>query len=110
METLMNLKDMMKQAQEMQKQMEKLDQEMALKTVEGVSGGGLVKVVLNGKGDLISIDIDPEQIKADEKVILEDLIVAAHAKAKESLGEQNTSSLKDITKGLSLPPGMKMPF
>lgn len=106
----MKLDALMKQAQEMKKQIEKLDQEMAEKTVEGVAGGGLVKIVLNGKGDMISISIDPEQINPSEKVILEDLIVAAHAKAKEKLGDQNASSLKNITNGLSLPAGFKLPF
>ncbi|MBM3610385.1 MAG: YbaB/EbfC family nucleoid-associated protein [Alphaproteobacteria bacterium] len=107
---MMNLSALMKQAQEMKKQLEKLDEELAAKTVEGIAGGGLVKVVLNGKGDMISIAIDPEQINPDEKVILEDLIVAAHAKAKEKLGDQSAHGLKNLTSGLSLPPGLKLPF
>lgn len=106
----MKLDALLKQAQQMQAQLEKMQEELAQKTVEGISGGGMVKVVLNGHGTMLSITIDPDQIKPEEKVILEDLIVAAHNKAKEKLGDQSAAGLKQLTNGLSLPPGFKLPF
>ena len=77
-----NLGEMMKQVQEMQARMQDMQAKLEQTTVTGQSGGGLVKVTLNGKGALESMAIDPSLLKAEEKEIVEDLIVAAHADAK----------------------------
>ncbi len=74
--------NMMKQAQELQGRMADLQAEMERAQIEGRSGGGLVAVTLNGKGELTGVKIDPSLLKADEAEIVEDLIVAAHADAK----------------------------
>jgi len=75
--------NMMKQAQKLQKQMAEMQEEVARKTVEGSSGGGMVKVVANGNQDIISIKIDPEVVDPEDVELLEDLIVAAIANARE---------------------------
>ena len=75
----------------------------------GQSGGGLVKVTLNGKGTLAT-DIDASLLKSDEKEILEDLIVAAHADAKAKSEQLLAEEMKSITGGLPLPPGFQLPF
>ncbi len=77
-----NLGDMMKQVQEMQARMQDMQAKLSQTTVTGQSGGGLVKITLNGKGTLTATEIDPSLLKTEEKEILEDLIVAAHADAK----------------------------
>jgi hypothetical protein len=78
--------------------------------VDGESGGGLVKVTLTAKGELKSVRIDPSLLKADEKEILEDLIVSAHAQARAKADEAMAEKMKSITGGLQLPPGLKLPF
>ena len=79
-------------------------------TVTGQSGGGLVKVTLNGKGSLTHIAIDPSLLKADEREIVEDLIVAAHSDAKTKVENIMAEEMKQVTGGLPLPPGFKLPF
>ncbi len=76
----------------------------------GVSGAGLVKVTLQGKGTLKRIQIDPSLLKADEGEILEDLIAAAHASAKAKLDEEMAAETAKLTAGLPLPPGFSLPF
>jgi DNA-binding YbaB/EbfC family protein len=101
---------MMKQARALQEKMEQLQAEVAAMEVEGASGGGLVRVTMNGKNEMRKIAIDPSLLKAEEGEILEDLIVAAvndaRAKAENALSEK----MREMTGGLSLPPGMKLPF
>ena len=77
---------------------------------EGVSGAGLVKVRLNGKGGLNAISIDPSLLREGEGEILEDLIVAAHNDAKIKVEAVMAEKTKALTAGLPLPPGMKLPF
>jgi nucleoid-associated protein EbfC len=101
---------MMKQVQEMQARMQDMQAKLAQMTCTGQSGGGLVKVTLNGKGTLAGIDIDASLLKSDEKEILEDLIVAAHADAKGRLEQLLAEEMKSITGGLPLPPGFQLPF
>ena len=105
-----NLADIMKQVQSMQSKMTDMQAKLESTTVTGQSGGGLVKVTLNGKGVLAGIDIDASLMKADEKDILEDLIVAAHADAKSKAEAAAAEEMKSVTGGLPLPPGLKLPF
>ena len=98
-----NMGGMMKKVQEMQKELEN-------KSIEAESGGGMVKVVMNGKQIVQSINIDPSLLSEEEKDVLEDLIKAALNQAKEKVEEMSSEEMKKITGGLPLPPGMKMPF
>ena len=100
-----NMFDMMKQARQLQEKMAAMQEEMLHIEVEGASGGGLVKVVLNGKSEMASVRIDPSLLKGDEAEILEDLVVAAHNDAKGKLEEALKEKMAEITGGLQLPPG-----
>lgn len=101
---------MMGKVKEMQAKMEKLQADIAALEVEGKSGGGLVTVKLNGKGNLLGLKIDPSLFKEDDVEILEDLIVAAHNDAKERAEVITAEKTREITAGLPIPPGMKLPF
>ena len=103
-----DLMGMMKQVKEMQERMQEMQAELEKLEVEGQSGGGLVKVVLNGKGDMRKVEIDPSLAKPDEVEILEDLIVAASQDAKSKVESQMQDKMADVTGGLPLPPGMKL--
>jgi DNA-binding YbaB/EbfC family protein len=105
-----NLGDMMKQVQAMQSRMTDMQAKLEAATVTGQSGGGLVKVTLNGKGAMTALHLDSSLLKEDEKEILEDLIVAAHADAKTKSEALMAEEMKSVTGGLALPPGMKLPF
>jgi DNA-binding YbaB/EbfC family protein len=100
--------NMMKQAQELQGRMADLQAEMERAQVEGSSGGGLVVVTLNGKGEMTGIKIDPSLLKPDEAEIVEDLIVAAHTDAKAKVEQLLQEKMQSLTGGLPLPPGMKL--
>jgi nucleoid-associated protein EbfC len=104
----MDLMKMMKQAQDIQGRMQKMQEELADLEVEGQSGAGLVKVKLNGKLDLRSLKIDPSLIKAEEAEMLEDLIVAAFQDAKTKAETAVQAKMQEITGGLALPPGLKL--
>jgi DNA-binding YbaB/EbfC family protein len=105
-----NLGDMMKQVQAMQERMAEMQAKLEQASVTGQSGGGLVKVTLNGKGTMTGLVIDASMMKPEEKEILEDLIVAAHADAKAKSEAMMAEEMKSVTGGLPLPPGMKLPF
>ncbi|MFC3050410.1 YbaB/EbfC family nucleoid-associated protein [Kordiimonas pumila] len=105
-----NLTEMLKKAQEMQAKMGDMQAELAGFEIEGVAGAGLVKVVLTGQGDLKSVSIDPSLFSAEEKDVVEDLIVAAHAQAKAKVADAAAEHMKSLTGGMELPPGFKMPF
>jgi hypothetical protein len=105
-----NLGDMMKQVQAMQSKMADMQAKLETATVTGQSGGGLVKVTLTGKGAMSALNVDVSLLKEDEKEILEDLIVAAHADAKAKSEALMAEEMKSVTGGLALPPGMKLPF
>jgi len=105
-----NLGQMMKQAQEMQAKMGEMQERMDQTEVTGQSGGGMVEITLNGKGTMLGLKIDPTLIKADEAEVLEDLIVAAHNDAKTRVEAKVQSEMADLTGGLNLPPGFKLPF
>jgi DNA-binding YbaB/EbfC family protein len=105
-----NLGDMMKQVQAMQSRMAEMQAKLEQATVVGQSGGGLVKVTLSGKGVMTRLDLDPSLLKADEKEILEDLILAAHSDAKAKAEAMMAAEMQSVTGGLPLPPGFKLPF
>ena len=105
-----NFNDMMKKAQEMQKKMQEMQNSLSNLEVEGTSGGGMVKVIMNCKTEIKKIDVDPSIIKQDDKTMMEDLIVAALNDAKSKAEEKSKDEMKKLTGGLGLPPGMKMPF
>jgi len=106
----MDIMKMMKQAKDLQGKMAALQEEIAEIEVEGAAGAGLVKVVLNGKGEMRRIAIDPSLFKEDEVEILEDLILAAHNDAKGKAEAAMQEKMKELTGGLQLPPGMQLPF
>jgi hypothetical protein len=97
----------MKQAKELQSKMAEMQAEIEQLTRDGTAGAGLVTVTVNGKGEMRALNVDPSLMKPDEKEILEDLIVAAHADAKAKMEEALQEKMKDMTGGLPLPPGMK---
>ncbi|WP_320200293.1 YbaB/EbfC family nucleoid-associated protein [Agrobacterium sp. rho-13.3] len=101
---------MMGKVKEMQAKMEKMQEEIAALEVEGTSGGGLVAVKMSGKGSLLGVKIDPSLLKEDEIEILEDLLVAAHNDAKQRAEAVTAEKTRDLTAGLPIPPGMKLPF
>lgn len=101
---------MMGKVKEMQAKMEQMQAEIAALEVEGRSGGGLVTVRLNGKGEMLGLKIDPSLAKEDELEILEDLIVAAHKDAKTKADSETQEKSKALTAGLPIPPGFKLPF
>ncbi|MET3600319.1 YbaB/EbfC family nucleoid-associated protein [Martelella mangrovi] len=105
-----DLMGMMGKMKEMQAKMEQLQQDIAAVEVDGVSGGGMVNVKMTGKGEMISIKIDPTLLSEDDAEMLEDLIVAAHRDAKDRAEQKAEEMTKEITAGLPIPPGMKLPF
>lgn len=105
-----NLGNLMKQAQEMQAKMAEMQTRLAEMTIDGVAGGGLVTVTLNGKGEMKGISIDPSLIDPAEPEILEDLVMAAHGDAKSKAEARMQDEMKELTGGLQLPPGMSLPF
>lgn len=105
-----DLMGMMKQAKEMQSRMQEVQERIAALEVTGSSGGGLVVVTLGGKGDMKAMKVDPSLVKPDEAEILEDLILAAHNDARGKLDGRTAELAQEMTGGLSLPPGMKLPF
>jgi hypothetical protein len=104
----MDLMKLMKQAGEIQGRMQKLQEDLAALEVEGHSGGGLVKVTLNGKMEARGVKIDPSLIKAEEAEMLEDLILAALQDAKGKAEAAVQAKVQEITGGLALPPGLKL--
>jgi DNA-binding YbaB/EbfC family protein len=103
-----NFTSMMKQAQELQSRMTEMQAEMERARVEGQSGGGLVVLTMNGKGDLVAAKIDASLVKPEEAEILEDLIVAAHTDAKVKVERLMQEKMQSLTGGLPLPPGLKL--
>tara|TARA_Y100000590_G_scaffold334985_1_gene381210 strand:+ start:1100 stop:1423 length:324 start_codon:yes stop_codon:yes gene_type:complete len=107
---MINIGNMMKQAQQMQKKMAEVQEKLNSIEVEGTSGGGLVKIKSSAKGEIKQIIIDDSLFNKDEKEITEDLIVAAINDAKQKAETVSQEEMKKITGGMSLPPGMKLPF
>lgn len=103
-----DLMGMMKQAQQLQSRFAEMQQELESLEISGSSGGGLVTVTVNGRGELRGVKIDPSLMKPDETEIVEDLIVAATNDAKGRVETEVQSRMKDLTGGLPLPPGLKL--
>ena len=101
--------NLMKQAQEMQANMQKAQEELASLEVTGESGGGMVKVLMTGKHEVKRVDID-ETLLADDKDMLEDLVAAAINDATHKVESTTQERMSNLTAGINLPPGMKLPF
>ncbi len=105
-----NMSQIMKQAKAMQDKMAELQKKIEETEIEGSSGGGAVKIVMNGKHEVINIVIDKSIINPEESEVLEDLITAAINDANKKIAENTNSQLGSISSGMGLPPGMKLPF
>ena len=103
-----DLMGMMKKAQELQGKMQRMQEELSALEVSGQSGAGLVKVTLNGKGEMRSVKIDPSLLKPDDAEIVEDLVLAAFQDAKGKVEGEMQKRMQEVTGGLPLPPGLKL--
>jgi nucleoid-associated protein EbfC len=108
---LKDLSEIMRQAQQMQQRLQEAQERMEQITAEGASGAGMVKVTLKGKGELVSLTIDPSIINPSDKEIIEDLVKAAHSDARRRLDDAMAEAMKQATGGLGgMLPGFKLPF
>ena len=105
-----NLTEMLKKAQEMQSKMGDMQSGLADMTVEGEAGAGMVKVTLDGTGQMKNVSIDDSLFSTEDREVLEDLIVAAHNQAKAKVADAAAAQMKDLAGGMGLPDGFKMPF
>ena len=103
------LGNILKQAQKMQEDLQKAQEKMAREEVVGESGGGMVKVTMNGRHEVKRVEID-DSLMSEDKDMLEDLLAAAVNAASQKVGEKMQESMAGLTSGLPLPPGLKMPF
>jgi DNA-binding YbaB/EbfC family protein len=103
-----DLMGMMKQAQELQARIQKMQEELTQLEVEGRAGAGLVQVTLNGKGEVRRLKIDPSLLKPDEAESLADLIIAGFQDAKAKAEQAMQDKMSQVTGGLPLPPGLKL--
>jgi DNA-binding YbaB/EbfC family protein len=103
------LAGMLKQAQKMQEELKAAQEQLAREEVTGESGGGMVKVVMTGRHEVKRVEIDPS-LMGDDKEMLEDLLGAAVNDAVRRVGDKMQANMADLTSGLQLPPGMKLPF
>lgn len=108
MKGIPNMGQLMKQAQQFQAKMAKLQEELGDRTVEASAGGGMVSVVVNGRQEIISLHIDPEVINPDDQEMLQDLIMAAINDALSSAKAMMNEEMGKLTKGINLPniPGL----
>lgn len=105
-----DLLGLMGKAKEMQAKFQAMQEEIAGMAIEGQSAGGLVKVTLTGKFEMTALKIDPSLYKEDDVEILEDLLLAAHNDARAKVEQAMQSRTAELTAGLPIPPGMKLPF
>jgi nucleoid-associated protein EbfC len=103
-----DLMGMMKQVGQMQARLKEMQDELSRAEIEGQSGGGLVRLTVDGKGEVKRVSIDPSLMKSDEVEILEDLIVAAAADARAKSDVAMQAKMAEITGGLPIPPGLKL--
>ena len=103
-----DLMKMMKQVQDIQGRMQQMQEELAALQVEGRSGGGLVRVTLNGKMEARAVKLDPSLVKPEDTEMLEDLILAAFQDAKAKAEAALQEKMQEVTGGLPLPPGLKL--
>ncbi|KZX73170.1 nucleoid-associated protein [Oleiphilus sp. HI0009] len=104
-----NMNDIMKQAQKMQEQLQKQQEDMANAEVVGESGAGMVKVTMNGRHDVKNVELDPG-VMTEDKEFLEDLLAAAVNDAVRKIEEKNQQAMSGLASGMGMPPGFKMPF
>jgi len=105
-----NMSQIMKQAKAMQEKMAEMQKKIEETEIEGSSGGGAVKIVMNGKHEVKNLFIDPSIVNSDEKEVLEDLIIAALNDVNKKISENTNDQLGSISGGMGLPPGLKLPF
>ncbi len=105
-----NMSQIMKQAKAMQEKMAEMQKKIEDTEIEGSSGGGAVKIVMNGKHEVKNLFIDPSIVNSDEKEVLEDLIIAALNDVNKKIAENTNDQLGSISGGMGLPPGLKLPF
>ena len=105
-----NIGQLLKQAQEMQEKMAEMQAQLETVEMEGVAGGGSVRLTLNGKGDLKKVAIDKALVDPEEVEVLEDLIVAAFNDARRKVTTHAEQEMQKLTGGLQLPGGLKLPF
>jgi len=105
-----NLGNLMKQAQQMQSKMAEMQEKLAALEVTGQSGGGMVVATLGGKGDVRRVKIDKSLVDPNDVEVLEDLLVAALNDARAKVDAVAAEQMREMTGGLNLPPGMKLPF
>lgn len=101
--------DLMKKAQQMQEEMQKAQEEIAKAEVTGESGAGLVKIVMNGRHDVRSVEIDAS-LMSEDKDVLEDLLAAAVNDAVRRVEANQKEKMSGMMSGMGMPPGFKMPF
>jgi len=101
--------NMMKQAQKMQEDMKKAQEEVANMEAEGQAGGGMVKVLMNGRHELRKVELD-DSLMSDDKEMIEDLLAAAVNDAVRKIEQQSAERMSSVTAGMNLPAGMKLPF
>jgi DNA-binding YbaB/EbfC family protein len=99
---------LMKQAAELKSKMENMQAELDRMEVEGTAGGGMITVTMSGKGELRHVKVDESLLKPNQKEIIEDLMVAAHADARRKLETMLQDKMQAMTGGLPLPPGLKL--
>ena len=99
----MDMRKMMKQAQQMQSKMEEAKKELANKTVEASAGGGMVSVVANGNQEIVELDINPDAVDPDDVEMLEDLVVAACNEAMRKVDEMTSKEMSKVTGGMNIP-------
>jgi len=99
----MNMNKLMKQAQQMQAKMKKMQEEMEDRTKEATAGGGVVKVVVNGKQELVDLEIDPEAVDPEDVEMLEELILAAVNEGMREMQEEVNSEMSKVTGGMNIP-------
>mgnify|MGYP001193518470 CR=1 FL=1 len=104
-----NFSDLVAQAKKMQEKMKETQEVLKKIEVEGISGGNVVRIVMDGEGELKKIFLDEKLLK-ESKEIIEDLILAAHTDAKLKLKKKTSEEISKITGGVDLPPGFKFPF
>jgi nucleoid-associated protein EbfC len=105
-----NLGQLMKQAQAMQEKMAEMQERLGQMEIDGAAGGGLVRATVSGKGEIKKLKIEPSLVDPKEVEVLEDLIVAAINDARGKVEATTAEQMKELTGGLALPPGMKLPF
>jgi len=105
-----NLAGLMKQAQQMQSKMQEMQSKLETMELVGEAGAGMVRVTMNGKGELRGVKIDPKIVDPADTEMLEDLILAAHRDAKGKIEAAAAEEMQKVTGGMQLPAGLKLPF